>query len=152
VISISSSVGISFCSYDLVTWSKQIGMQSSVGLMKSPENRSTLSFDSIASSTFGSRSDPWPCYSHVVSFSPVYSQAGRARYWRGAMHFDSKSNNTIINIKSFSARNWILLTTGVQVRYKSGTFSQPERLPIGVAVGNSSQSWTSANTITQSSL
>jgi hypothetical protein len=68
------------------------------------------------------------------------------------MHFDKKSNNTIIDVKPFSTRNWILLITGLLVCYISGTFSQPVRVPISVAVSNSSRSWTSACTITQSSL
>jgi hypothetical protein len=78
-----SSVGIAFSSSDLAALSMQIGMQCTGGVMKPVEDRSVLSFDSIVSSTLGSRSIPRPCSSHVVSFSPVYSHAEQARSWRG---------------------------------------------------------------------
>jgi hypothetical protein len=76
VISISSSVGISFNNFDLVAWSKKIGLQGVGGLTKSVEIGSVHSFDSIASNIFGSRSIPWPRSGRVVPFSPVYNQAG----------------------------------------------------------------------------
>jgi hypothetical protein len=79
--------------------------------MKSPENGSMLSFNNIESNTLRSRSDPLPRSSHVVSFSLVYSQARRTHSRRGEMCFDRKSNITIIDIKPFSARNRILITT-----------------------------------------
>jgi hypothetical protein len=112
VISISFSMGISFGNYDLIVGSKKFGIQGAGGLMKSPEDGSTHSIDSIPSGTFRYRSDPWPHSSRVVSFSSVYTQAGRARCWRGAMRFDKKSNSTIIDVKPFSTRNWILFNMG----------------------------------------
>jgi hypothetical protein len=60
------------------------------------------------SNTFECMSNPWPRCSHMVSFSPVYNQVGWAHCWSGMMHFDKKSNNTIIDISPLSARNWIL--------------------------------------------
>jgi hypothetical protein len=102
MMSISSNVGISFNSSNLTTWSKQIGMQGARGLMKSLEDGPVLSYSSIVSSTSGSRMDPRLRSSRVVSFSPVYSHAGRAHYWRRAMRFDNKSCITIIDVKPFS--------------------------------------------------
>jgi hypothetical protein len=81
------------------------------GLMKLTEDGSMLSFDSIPVSTDGSWSDLRPHSSHVVSFSPMYIQVGRAHCWRGATRFNKKSNSTIIDIKSFLARNQILFIT-----------------------------------------
>jgi hypothetical protein len=78
--------------------------------MKLLKDGSVLYFDSITSSTPESRSNPQPRSSRVASFSLVYSHAGRARSWRGAMRFDKKSCSTIIDVKPFSARNWILYT------------------------------------------
>jgi hypothetical protein len=108
----SSSVGNSFSSSNLTEWSKQSGMHGAGELMKSPEDGSTLNFNNIPVSTDGSRSDPRLHSSHVASFSPVYILVRRARNWRGVMRFDKKSNSTIINVKSFSAKNWILLSMG----------------------------------------
>jgi hypothetical protein len=77
------------------------------------EDGSVLSFNNIVSSTHVSRSMPWLGSSHVASFSPVYSHTGRARSWRGVMRLDKKSRITIIDVKPFSARNWILSSTGL---------------------------------------
>jgi hypothetical protein len=115
--------GNSFSSSDLMAWSKQSGMHHTEGLVKSSEDGSMLSFNSIPASTVGSRYDPLPCSSRVASFSLLYIQAGQARMWRGVMHFDQKLNNTIINIKPFSAKNRILLSMGRQADCKLGTFS-----------------------------
>jgi hypothetical protein len=106
-----SSLGNTFSSSDLIAWSKQSGTHDTRGLMKSPEDGSTLSIDIISVITDGSRSDPRPHSSHMLSFSLVYIQAGRARSWSGAMHFNKKSNSTIIDVKPYSARNWILFNT-----------------------------------------
>jgi hypothetical protein len=111
-----------------------------------------LSFDSIPASTVRSRSDPRPCSSHVASFFLVYILVRRARSWRGVMRFDRKSNSTIIDVKSFLAKNRILFNPGRYADYKSGTFSQLLRCPVNAMVDNSSRSWTSACIITQSSL
>jgi hypothetical protein len=46
--------------------------------MKPMEDGSVLSFDSIVSSTNGSRFVPGPHSSHMVSFSLVYNHAGWA--------------------------------------------------------------------------
>jgi hypothetical protein len=78
VISISSNEGNDFSRIFHVAWSEQSGMHYARGLMKSFENGSMLSFDSIPASTAESRSDPRPRSSHVASFSPVYIQGGRA--------------------------------------------------------------------------
>jgi hypothetical protein len=59
VISILSSMGISFSSCELTAGSKKIGIQGTGGLMKLPEDGSTLN--------------------RMVSFSPVCIQGGRAR-------------------------------------------------------------------------
>jgi hypothetical protein len=64
-----------------------------------------LSFDSIPVSIVGCRRDPSPHSSRVALFSPVYIQARRERSWRGAMRLDRKSNNTIIDVKPFLAKN-----------------------------------------------
>jgi hypothetical protein len=66
--------------------------------MKLGEIGSGLSLPSMVSNTFGFRSNPRPCSNRLVSFTSVYSQAGRVHSWLGAMHFDKKSNNTIIDI------------------------------------------------------
>jgi hypothetical protein len=112
MISISSSVGNSFSRSDLVAWSKQSGVHRDKGMVKPCEDESTLNFDSIPVNTVSSRPDPSPCSNRVASFSPVYIQAGRARNWRRGMHFDRKSNSTIIDIKPCSAKNWILFNMG----------------------------------------
>jgi hypothetical protein len=105
-------MGNSFTSSDLMAWSKQSGMHYVGGLVKSYEDGSTLRFDSIPASTAGSRSDPLPHSSHVAPFSPMYILAGWVHNWRGVMHFDKKSNGSIIVIKPFTAKNRILLSTG----------------------------------------
>jgi hypothetical protein len=112
VTSMSSSMGISFSSMDQTIWSMKIGKQDDGGLMRSPEIESELNFDNILSNTFISRSVPWPCSSRVASFSSVYIQGVRAHYWMGAMHQDKKSDGTISDVKPFSTRNRILLSTG----------------------------------------
>jgi hypothetical protein len=104
----SSSVGNPFSSNDLTVWSKQSDMHRPRELMKSAEDRSTLSFYNVLVRTDVSKSDPWLHSSHVASFSPVYIQAGRAHSWRGALRFEKKLNSTIIDVKLFSAKNWIL--------------------------------------------
>jgi hypothetical protein len=112
MISMSSSVGITFSSFDLVAWSKKIGMQDGGWLMESSETKLEVNFHNIVSSTLRSRNIPWPCSSRVVSFSPVYNLAARPCYWRGAIRQERKSNKTIIDVRPFSARNWILLRMG----------------------------------------
>jgi hypothetical protein len=87
-------------------------MQCTREVMKPMEDGLVLNFDSIVSSTPGSRSVLGPCSSRVASFSLVYSHTKRARSWRGAMRFDKKSCNTIIDVKPFSIRNWILCSMG----------------------------------------
>jgi hypothetical protein len=73
--------------------------------MRSSNIKSELNFGNIMSSTFKPKSVLWPRSSHVASFSPMYNQAPRARYWRGAMCWDRKSNSTISDVKPCLARN-----------------------------------------------
>jgi hypothetical protein len=75
---------------------------------KSWEDGYMLSFDSVIASTSGSRSDLSRAPS-VWFFRPVYNQDGQERSWSKVMRFNMKSCNTIIEVRSFSAKNQILL-------------------------------------------
>jgi hypothetical protein len=72
------------------------------GLMKSLEDGSMLSFDSIPASTFGSRSDPWLHSSHVVSFSPMYMQPGG--HIAGEGRCTSSRNQTTLSLTSYPSQ------------------------------------------------
>jgi hypothetical protein len=79
MISMSSSVGISFNSFDLAKLSMKIGKQDGDGLMKSTETGSEHNFDNMVSSSCVPKSVLRSRSSRVVSLSPVYDQAARAR-------------------------------------------------------------------------
>jgi hypothetical protein len=111
--SMSSSMGCSLSSFIYVTWSEQIGTQTVRGVTKLVEDGSGLSLPSKVTSTFEAKSDPRPCLNGVVSLSLVYSHAGRARSWRGAMRLDRKSCTTIIDDKPWLIRCLILSIMGL---------------------------------------
>jgi hypothetical protein len=68
------------------------------------------------------------------------------------MRRDRKSNSTIIDVKPSPAKDLIFSSMGSYNCCRSGTFSQRSCLPIGALINNSSRSWKSVYTITQSSL
>jgi hypothetical protein len=68
------------------------------------------------------------------------------------MCLDTKIESTIIEDKSWLAKNWILSTMGSSAAGSHGSSSQRALLPVGVLVGSTQRSCESARTITQSSL
>jgi hypothetical protein len=72
-------MGISLSSTKLTAWFKQISTHSYRGVVKSSKDGSVLSLDSDSANTSESMSDLSPRSRRVVSFTPVYSHAGRER-------------------------------------------------------------------------
>jgi hypothetical protein len=56
------------------------------------------------------------------------------------MHFYRKSNSTIIDIRHWFARSWILFIKGSYALDRVGTLSQSLRLPIGASYNSTSRS------------